>query len=231
MDYLNRMSFLQNITWRRAVKSFQAPTNEEEKLNITPILNAACEAPSSFGLQPMQIIVVSDQEVKKELRKHSYQQPQVEECTHLLVFCARTDFHERIADYVSRAGISVEFANTMTHMIESQSHPTHWAKHQVYLSLGFALAAAAECKIASCPMEGFDPQAYSQVLDLSPTIVPTVILAIGWENKQAQVYPRFRFPSSDLVKYATVVSVAKPKTKYRNVTPVRKRRDADDDKN
>jgi nitroreductase/dihydropteridine reductase len=227
------MSFLNNLTWRRAVKSFVPPSHDHPSPDIEPILRAAIEAPSSYGLQPWKLIVVTKPDIKNALLPYAYNQRQVTECSHLLIFCCRKDFDDRISEYVGSTSTNPDqakaTAEAITNMIASQAHPTQWAKHQVYLALGFALAAATELKIASCPMEGFSAEGFSSVLDLPHTIIPTVLLAVGIQNPSVPDFPRFRFPRSDLIYEATEDSthalVIVPKTKYRNVTPVRKRKD------
>jgi hypothetical protein len=112
-------------------------------------------------------------------------------------------------------------------MISHLSHPVHWAKHQAYIALGFALAAATEAKIATCPMEGFDPSGISAALDLPHTLVPAVLLAVGYESTapESTPYVRFRFPEADLIQHVSTAStVAPPRSRYRNATPVRRAR-------
>ena len=221
------MSFLENLEWRRAVKHFQPSTPTTPPLSIEPLLTAAIGAPTCFGLQPFKIIVVENAEAKERLAPVCYNQPQIKECTHLLVFCARNDLEVRLEEYVSATSTPTEGRAMIENMISHLSHPVHWAKHQAYLALGFALAAATERKIATCPMEGFDPSGVSAVLDLPHNLVPAVLLAVGHESTapEATPYPRFRFPASDLVQTLTTTStVAVPRSRYRNATPVRRRK-------
>jgi nitroreductase / dihydropteridine reductase len=221
------MSFLENLLWRRAVKHFAPPSSEKPAPTIRPILDAAISAPTCFGLQPFKIILVSNAEAKQNLLPVCYNQPQIKECTHLLVFCARNDLDVRLAEFVAATGTSDTSRDMIGDMLDHLSHPVHWAKHQAYIALGFALAAAAEKKIASCPMEGFDPAGVSAVLDLPYTLVPTVLLAVGVEDDRSEAtpYPRFRFPESDMIqRVETTTSVGPIKSKYRNATPVRKRK-------
>lgn len=221
------MSFLSNLTWRRAVKHFVSPTAEVPAPDITPILHAACEAPTCFGLQPYKIIVVTNPKAKENLSHVCYNQPQIMESTHLLIFCARNDLEVRAEEFFTATDTSDAGKSMITNMISHLSHPVHWAKHQAYIALGFALAAAAELKIASCPMEGFDPAGVAAALDLPHTLIPSVILAVGVEDSrpEATPYPRFRFPHSDLIQYVHETSSAAPvRSRYRNATPVRKRK-------
>ena len=221
------MSFLNNLVWRRAVKHFAAPTAEKPAPDITRLLDAAVQAPTCFGLQPFKIIVVANAEAKARLAPLCYNQQQITECTHLLVFCARNDLEVRTAEYVAATGTPPEGAAMIENMISHLSHPVHWSKHQVYIALGFALAAATELKIASCPMEGFDPAGVAAALDLPHTLVPAVMLAVGVEDSrpEATPYPRFRFPVTDLVQHVVeTTTVAPVRSRYRNATPVRKRK-------
>ena len=77
---------------------------------------------------------------------------------------------------------------------------TAWAAKQAYIALGFGLAAAAEHKIASCPMEGFNGVEVAKLLELPSNLVPVVFLAVGEVAEEDGTYPRFRFSSSDLVQ-------------------------------
>lgn len=221
------MSFLSNLEWRRAVKHFATPAVSASVPDITPLLNAAIAAPTCFGLQPFKIIVVQNADARARLTSLCYNQPQITECTHLLVFCARNDLEERVAELAAATNMPPGGVATIGNMITHLSHPVHWAKHQAYLALGFALAAATELKIASCPMEGFDPAGLAAALDLPHTLVPAVLLAVGVEDTrpEATPYPRFRFPSSDLVQHVIETTTVVPvRSRYRNATPVRKRK-------
>lgn len=222
------MSFLSNLEWRRAIKHFVPPTESHPAPDISGILLAARSAPSSFGLQPYKILVVTDPETKALLSPVCFHQPQITECSHLLIFCARNDLEERFREFVRHTGIPAEYQSIIQETLSTLSHPIHWAKHQTYISLGFALAAAAESRIACCPMEGFNPDGISSILDISHTLVPTVLLAVGNHDASSELPPRFRFPASDLVQYISqtrTVPVGAPKSRYRHVTPVRKRVD------
>lgn len=201
--------------------------------DIFPILDAATNAPSSFGLQPFKIFVITDQSMKRNLAPVCFNQPQITTCSHLLVFCARTDLETRTEEYVRSTGAGPENKAMIESTIESLSHPVHWAKHQVYLSLGFALAAAAEKKIATCPMEGFSADGISSVLNLPTTLQPTVLLAVGNEDLTASagmIKQRFRFPIGDLVFCVSGGGIpTAPRTRQRHATPIRRRPEPSED--
>jgi nitroreductase len=187
-------SFLENLEWRRAVKHF-GPGG----VNIDPIVKAMMNAPSSFGLQPYKIYAVQNKEMKEKLRPVSYNQPQVTECHTLFVLCARKDVEARAEEYLKATG-----AETMRGMLMGflsyLPDKTAWSTKQAYIALGFGLAAAAEAKIASCPMEGFNSQEVAKILELPESLTPVVYLAVGESVEEDGTYPRFRFPASDLLQ-------------------------------
>lgn len=193
----NSQSFLGNITWRRAVKSF-VPVNGF--FNVSGIEYAMVNAPSSFGLQPYTILAVRNQELKNKLRAVSFDQPQVTECNVLYVLCAHTDVDVRAEEFLKRTGAE-SMRSMLTGFLSAIPDKTAWATKQVYIALGFGLAAAAELKIASCPMEGFMPSEVAKILELPATLVPCVYLAVGKEPADGGApFPRFRFPETDLLK-------------------------------
>jgi nitroreductase / dihydropteridine reductase len=187
-------SFIENLQWRRAAKTFDT---SQPAPDIEPIVRSINEAPSSFGLQPYKVIVVTDPALKQSLRSLSYDQPQTTECSHLLVFCYDTDVSARIdtfrdmVDLSDNEPIICMARNFVRSMHDDELHS--WARAQTYIALGFALAAAAERKISSCPMEGFLSDAYKETLRLPDNLRPCVLLAVGPEATPQTMYPRFRF--------------------------------------
>jgi nitroreductase len=193
----NSQSFLGNVTWRRAVKSF-APV--DGFFNVSGIEYAIVNAPSSFGLQPYTVLAVRNQALKEKLKAVSFDQPQVSTCSVLYIFCAHTDVNARAEEYLKRTGAET-IRGMLMGFLAGISDKVAWATKQAYIALGFGLAAAAELKIASCPMEGFMPSEVAKILELPETLVPCVYLAVGRESADGGApFPRFRFPETDLVK-------------------------------
>ena len=187
-------SFTSSLEWRRAVKHFGSGD-----VDTTPIVEAMMNAPSSFGLQPYKILAITNKELKEKLKPVSYNQSQVTECQTLFILCARTDVEARAEEYLKATG-----AETMRDMLMGfvgyLPDKTAWAAKQAYIALGFGLAAAAEHKIASCPMEGFNGVEVAKILELPETLVPVVYLAVGESTDEDGTYPRFRFAESDLLQ-------------------------------
>lgn len=189
-------SFLSNLEWRRAVKHFGSGDVDTSK-----VLKAMVNAPSSFGLQPYTIVKVTSADVKAKLRPLSYNQAQVTECHTLFVLCARTDVKERAEQYMKATGTEAMLRDMLMGFLSYLPDAGAWAAKQAYIALGFGLAACAEEKLASCPMEGFNSAEVAKVLELEPNLVPVVYLAVGAEStEEGSTYPRFRFSESDLVR-------------------------------
>jgi nitroreductase len=200
------MSFLENLTWRFAVKKFdpEKPVSEE---NLNKILEAVRLSPSAYGLQPYHIFVIQDQELKSKLKSVSFGQSQVADASVLLVFCARTDTNQRIDEYVELASGGKFLAKTKllpmglimkTDLNRKKGEAAlTWATKSTGLALGFALAASAELKIDSCPMEGFSVKGVTKVLDLPDNLVPVAYLALGYRLEEPK-RPKTRFPETEL---------------------------------
>lgn len=189
----SEQSFLNNLEKRRAVKHFG-----DGDVDTTPIRKAIVAAPSSFGLQPYHVVAVRNKDLKESLKAVSFGQAQVTECNTLFVFCARTDVEARAEEYLSKTGAEA-MRGMLMGFLSNLADKTAWAARQAYIALGFALAAAAEAQIASCPMEGFVPSEVAKILSLPETLVPVCYLAVGDDAEDPGVYPRFRFEESTLI--------------------------------
>ncbi len=200
------MSFLDNLEWRHATKEFDTnkPVSEE---NLNKILKAIKMAPTSYGLQALHVYVVENLETRKKIKEHSYGQAQADTSTYLLIFCARTDAEQRVdsmIDYLADgdqvklkklAGRRDMMKSSMTN--KSAVDLLNWSARQVYIALGFAMAAAAELKVDSCPMEGFVNEEIDKILNLPSHLKSMAYLALGNRLKDPEK-PKFRFPDKDL---------------------------------
>lgn len=191
----NNESFLGNLEWRRAEKHF-APTIGF--LNVAGVRKAIVNAPSSFGLQPYKVLAIRSQSLKEKLKTVSFNQAQVTECDTLFIFCARTDVDARAEEFLKITGAE-SMRGLLTGFLQNIPDKAAWAARQAYIALGFGLAAAAELKLASCPMEGFMPAEVAKILGLPETLQPIVYLAVGQKAVQESGIPRFRFSEEDLI--------------------------------
>lgn len=199
-------NFLSSLEWRNAQKSFD-PNKKVEDKNIEKILYAIRMAPSSYGLQPYHIHVVTNAELKLKLKEKAFGQAQVSDASHFVVFLSRLDLDDRIDKYFDiSSGENAESREKMKpyeDMMKSfsagktEEQIKNWADRQTYIALGFAMVACAELGIDSCPMEGFSPTDFDTILELPSNMKSVVSLAIGY-RKEDPSFPKMRFPDEDL---------------------------------
>jgi len=202
------MSFISQLNWRYATKAFDLSKKVSPE-NLAKILEAIKMAPTSFGLQPFHVVNVVDSAKREELKALAWGQPQISEASHLLVFCARTDIKERIETFFEMATGGDENIKTAMATYKGMmdgfevnlpaDQKTAWAAKQAYIALGFAMAAAAELEVDSCPMEGFDSAGFKASLNLPENIIPVVCLPIGYRSLADTIRPKVRFDLSDLI--------------------------------
>ncbi len=184
-------SFINNLIWRRAEKHFSPGP-----VNIEPIKSAIINAPTSYGIQPFHVLAITNQEIKSKLKEACYNQAQIEESYCLFIFCAIENLEERIDQYITATGFD-DKKQSMLNYVNKLPCKLEWAKMQAYIALGFGMAAAMELNIASCPMEGFEPDKVSEVLNLDDNLHPCVLLAVG--NKKNNYLLEKRFRSNDII--------------------------------
>ena len=169
------MSTLTNLKWRYATKRMNGQKVPAEKLEN--ILEAIQLAPTSIGMQPFTVLVIEDAELRAKIAPAIYNQPQITEGSHVLVFAAWKEYSiENVDKYInhiaSLRGIPVESLSGMRDMItgaisgKTPEQLLNWNMRQAYIALGFGLVVAAEEQVDATPMEGFDPDALDAVLGL-----------------------------------------------------------------
>jgi len=188
------MSALNNLEWRYAAKRMNGQKVPAEKLE--KILKAIQLAPTSIGLQPFTVLVVENEELKAKMAPAIYNQPQITEGSHVLIFAAWKEYSdENVEKYLNNIatvrGIPVESLDGMRNMIngaisgKTPEQLLNWNSRQAYIALGTGLAVAAEEQVDSTPMEGFDPDALDAVLGLQEKgLRSTVILALGYRDAE-----------------------------------------------
>jgi nitroreductase/dihydropteridine reductase len=188
------MSLLEDLKWRYATKKMNGAIVPQEKLDY--ILEAARLAPSSSGLQPYKIFVISNEELKKKIQPVAWNQSQIVDASHLLVFAAWDDYTlDRIEDVfnytMDERGLPLstmdEYKKKLWSLYEplsTESHAHHAAK-QSYISFALAIAAAAEQKVDATPIEGFLPPKVDELLELDKQgLKSTLILALGYREEE-----------------------------------------------
>ena len=186
------MSLLDSLKWRYAVKRMNGNKIPEATMNT--ILEATKLAPSSFGLTPYNIIVIEDEETRKKLQPHFYNQPQVGESSALVIFATWNSITEKeVAEYMQEIaderGVPVESLNDFAGYINGSiknltaEQLQIWAAKQTYIALGFTMVAAATEMIDATPMEGFKPDAVDEALGLKALgLHSAVAVTLGYRD-------------------------------------------------
>ena len=167
-------------------------------------------APTSYGLQPFYVRVIKDEATRKKMQEAGYGQDQFISSSEVLVIVRKTNVVDRVEEYFTkmtggkadvRAGLK-GYEDMMMGFAKSKdaNFMDAWTARQCYIVLGFAMAACAELKIDSCPIEGFLPDKFDEILGLPKGEHVTVVLPIGYRNSAVAPLPKFRFPMSDIVR-------------------------------
>ncbi|PJB11847.1 MAG: NAD(P)H-dependent oxidoreductase [Flavobacteriales bacterium CG_4_9_14_3_um_filter_40_17] len=184
---------IESLQWRYATKKFDAAkkiSNEDLELLKTALQLSA----SSYGLQPYKFIFIENPEVRKQLQPHSWGQSQIVEASHLLILANQLEVGDADVDALieltaKTRNIPVDnlasygtFMKTNIRQVPVEAK-AFWNAKQAYIALGFLLTSAAELKIDTCPIEGFEPEAYDHILNLKAQgLTSAVVAAIGYRS-------------------------------------------------
>lgn len=211
---LTPAQLISSLEWRYATKAFDTRALPaatwaalEESLRLTP---------SSFGLQPWKFFVITDPAVRAQLRPVSWNQAQITDASHLVVFARRTEiteqdvnefFHQIVTERAADPA-KLEFYRQM--MLGGVVHgkdaagQKDWAARQLYIALGQLMGAAAALAVDTCALEGIEPAAYNEILGLKGTGYEVVVAcALGYrssEDKYAGL-KKIRFPAARVIQH------------------------------
>jgi len=205
------MNLIENLKWRYASKKMNGKTVTDEKIDA--ILDAIQLAPTSSGIQPFNVFVITDKELLAKIQPIAMGQSQIVDCSHLLVFAGWENYTlekiEKVFNYtLSERGLPPETMDDykkglwgMYSQLPEEWHANHASK-QTYIALGIALIAAAEQKVDATPMEGFDPNALDELLNLKEKgLKSSSLLALGYrdtENDWLVNMKKVRKPKNEL---------------------------------
>ena len=197
------MEFEELLMARYATKKFDGKKIDEDKFD--QVMEMIRFSPSALNIQPWKIKVITDEETKKKLSAASMDQAQITTCSHLLVFCAVTDLPgnaEKITTMMKGVGVPEENLNMFQDVVKiflsnyTSETGVVEAQHNVFIAAATAIYAAKSLGIDSCPMQGFNPEAYSEILDIPSDIVPTMLVPMGYPADKPM--PKMRFPKEDI---------------------------------
>lgn len=193
---------LNDLNWRYAVKKF-----DSERLlsaeKIERLKKAFNLTATSYGLQPIRMVVLQNKELQKKLVTHSFGQFQVAQASHVLVICIENKIDSQyISDYFKLVkkvrGTSDEILDPFKKELmddfskKDRVQLQQWSKNQAYLAMGTLLTICAMEKIDACPMEGFNPLAYDELLGLHERRVSSVlVLPVGYRAED-DIFSNFK---------------------------------------
>lgn len=206
---------LRQLRWRYATKKFD-PARKIPAEKWAILEQAISLAPSSYGLQPWRPFVITDPELRQRLRPVAHNQPQITDASHFVVFAAKLKITEQDVDeYIQRLreqrrlpepALAQYRAKIVGDVVSGPraKMAADWSARQAYLGLGVLLTSAAELAIDACPMEGFDPPAFDQILDLpAKGCSAAVLCTLGYrapDDKYAEL-AKVRVPVKEFVQH------------------------------
>ncbi|MCG6190027.1 NAD(P)H-dependent oxidoreductase [Maribellus maritimus] len=205
------MELIKKLEWRYATKKFD-PAKKVSQADIEKLKQAVQLSVSSYGLQLYKVLIIEDLAIREELKPASWNQNQITDASHLFVFCnqkrvnpdeidafIRLTSETRNIDYEKLKGYG-DFIKTKLDE-KSEAEQTSWLERQPYLALSTLLMACAELKIDACPMEGFEPEKYNEILGLDKKGLNAVVIAtVGYRDisDRSQNLPKVRKPMERL---------------------------------
>lgn len=184
------MKTIESLQWRYAVKKFD-DTKELSNSQLDILKEAFNLTATSYGLQPIKLVVLKNKELQQKLVAHSWNQQQIAQASHVLIICIQnTVTTEDVVRYFNTVkairNTPDEIINPFKSFLEdtirekTTEELKSWAKNQAYIALGNLLTVCAIEKIDSCPMEGFVPEAYDKLLGLAEhNLSATLVLPVG----------------------------------------------------
>ena len=205
---------LGQLQWRYATKRFD-PTKKIAPELWQKLEDAVALSPSSFGLQPWKLIVVTDPTVRAKLKEAAWNQPQISDASHLVVFAVKTGMGvadaERLVKRTAEVrGLPVESLEGMKNMIGGPftrltvPQIDDWMSRQVYIALGVFLTSAAMIGVDACPMEGFETDKFDAILGLSAQGYASRVLATAGYRSSDDKYattPKVRYAANEVFEH------------------------------
>jgi nitroreductase len=204
-------NIIEALNWRYATKKFDQ-TKKIDDETVETLLEALRLSPSSYGLQPWKFIIVNNKDVRIKIREAGYDQPQLTEASHIIVFANKKNIDgalvDEYIDFVSKEkNIEISKLEGLGSMIKgsfsgkSDEVLRSWAARQVYISIGVLLTSSAVLGIDACPMEGFDSAKVDEILGLADMgLESKTIVALGYrsEDDKSSLSKKVRFPKEDV---------------------------------
>jgi nitroreductase len=212
MRFASEEELLHAQSRRRATQFFDGSRGLSEKTRQA-LEESVRLTPSAYNLQPWKIICVTDDDLKRKLRGYSFNQQQIEDCSMLMIICALENidqtWFERLMELTAKTtGISRMAMQPHAEVVKIDIFGTRKDQHyelgvrHCYLVLGNLLTSAAMLGLDTCPIEGFMPSKYDEILRLNGTGWKScIVCAVGYAAATTPVEkgPRIRFPIQEVI--------------------------------
>lgn len=199
------MELIQKMEWRYATKKFD-PNRKISPSDLEKIKRAVQLSVSSYGLQLYKVLIIENPALRQKLKPVSWDQAQITDASHLVVFCNYAQVEPKhIDDFIQLTADTrnIVYENLMGYGDfikgkldeKSMAEKTNWLERQPYIGLANLLLACAELQIDACPMEGFEPDKYNEILGLNQKgLNACVIATIGYRDPEdrSQHLPKVR---------------------------------------
>ena len=185
------MNIIDSLKWRYAVKKFDTNKNLSE-IQIETLKEAFNLTATSYGLQPLKLVIIKNKKIQEKLVPFSWNQQQILQASHLLVICVKDNYTTKeVENYFNLVqkirntpdAVINPFKKFLTAEIAKKTQEELYVsnKNQAYIALGNLLTVCASQEIDSCPMEGFTPDKYDEILDLKKDNLKSVlVLPVGF---------------------------------------------------
>ena len=210
------MALIEDLHWRHAVKAYD-PTKKLSQEDLMKIVEAARLAPTSSGLQQFRLIVVGDQDLKEKMVAGALNPDCMRECSHVIVFAAWDEYTPERIDAIydlttDERGLVRGRFKRYTDMLKEKfgemdkEEQYQHAANQAYIALGMALAQAAELRIDSTPIGGFDPKLVDELLDLpSKGLRSVCLLYLGYADPERDWMGQMKKVRNSMEEFATFI--------------------------
>ena len=215
METLSTNALLARLHWRYATKKFD-PAKKIHPSIWSALEQALVLSPSSYGLQPYRFVIVNDPAIRQRLRAVSWDQPQVTDASHLVVFARKLALTEADVERfvaliaatrsTARSSLQGYYDMMVGDLVKGPRSAwiQEWTARQTYLALGNLLTSAALLGVDACPMEGLDVARYDDILGLTANGFGTTnVCALGYraaDDKYADL-KKVRFPNDELIEH------------------------------
>lgn len=206
---------LQKLNWRYATKKFD-PSRKISPEAWHALEQSLVMAPSSFGQQPWKFFVIRSSDLRQQLQQQAWDQSQVVDASHLVVLASKQNVDNDDVDrYIEKVmevrqmpkdklvGMEKAIKGFLTDP-PFPLDPEAWSTRQVYLALGFFIYSAALLGIDACPMEGFKPDKFDEILGLTEQgFAAKVLCAVGYRAKDDKLadMAKVRYQTEEVVQY------------------------------